>query len=76
MFCRQLVRQSLSNAVRFYATEQSPLAALRKKTGYSLINCKKALNLHDNDVAKVIGWYLIRNTRNIKIIIFVRRNGG
>lgn len=52
MFCRQVVRQSLNN-IRFYATEKSPLAALRKKTGYSFSNCKKALELHSNDVAKV-----------------------
>lgn len=52
MFCRQIVRQSLNN-IRYYSTEKSPLAALRKKTGYSFINCKKALELHNNDVTKV-----------------------
>lgn len=52
MFCRQFVRQSFNN-IRFYATEKSPLAILRKKTGYSFVNCKKALELHSNDVVKV-----------------------
>lgn len=52
MFCRQIFRQSLNN-IRSYATEKSPLAVLRKKTGYSFVNCKKALELHNNDVAKV-----------------------
>lgn len=52
MFCRQIVRQSL-NKIRCYSTEKSPLALLRKKTGYSFVNCKKALELNSNDVAKV-----------------------
>lgn len=29
------------------------LAALRKKTGYTFANCRKALQLHDNDAVKV-----------------------
>lgn len=29
------------------------LSTLRKKTGYPLINCKKALEACENDVAKV-----------------------
>lgn len=45
MFCRQFVR--------FYATDKNALAALRKKTGYTFVNCKKALELHNNDVTKV-----------------------
>lgn len=52
MFCRQIVRQSLNN-IRCYANKKSPLALLRKKTGYSFVNCKKALELHNNDVTKV-----------------------
>jgi len=55
MFCRQIVRQSLNN-IRLYATEKSPLAALRKKTGYSFVNCKKALELNNNDVLKAEKW--------------------
>lgn len=52
MFFRQIIRQSLNN-IRFYSVEKSPLAVLRKKTGYSFVNCKKALELHNNDVIKV-----------------------
>lgn len=52
MFCRQLLRSSLNN-FRQFATEASPLAVLRKKTGYSFVNCKKALELHNNDCVKV-----------------------
>lgn len=52
MFCRQIIGKSLNNA-RFYANQSSPLAVLRKKTGYSLINCKKALSLHGDDITKV-----------------------
>lgn len=40
--------------MRFYATDKSALATLRKKTGYTFANCKKALELHSNDLAKVI----------------------
>lgn len=36
-----------------YATEKSALATLRKKTGYTFANCKKALELHQNDITKV-----------------------
>lgn len=52
MFCHQLIRSSLHN-FRHYATGPSPLAALRKKTGYSFVNCKKALELHNNDITAV-----------------------
>jgi len=34
----------------------SPLALLRKKTGYTFTNCKKALEMHSNDVQKAEEW--------------------
>jgi len=34
----------------------SPLAALRKKTGYSISNCKKALEITGNDLSKAETW--------------------
>lgn len=42
--------------------QKSALAQLRKKTGYTIANCKKALELHQNDIVKVVidtrpGWY-------------------
>ncbi|ENN74820.1 elongation factor Ts, mitochondrial [Dendroctonus ponderosae] len=38
------------------ASEKSALAALRKKTGYTFSNCKKALEIHNNDLAKAEEW--------------------
>ncbi|KAL0099446.1 hypothetical protein PUN28_020162 [Cardiocondyla obscurior] len=38
------------------ATNKSLLAKLRKKTGYTFANCKKALELHENDVDKAETW--------------------
>ncbi|XP_046404416.1 elongation factor Ts, mitochondrial isoform X2 [Ischnura elegans] len=35
---------------------KSLLAKLRKKTGYTFANCKKALELHSNDLAKAESW--------------------
>lgn len=44
----------LFSTTRFIAAaEKSPLGTLRKQTGYSFSNCKKALELNNNDVAKV-----------------------
>lgn len=37
----------------FYAAEKSSLSTLRKKTGYTFANCKKALELHNNDLTAV-----------------------
>jgi len=39
-----------------YTAEKSSLALLRKKTGYTFANCKKALELHQNDVTKAEQW--------------------
>ncbi|XP_039430365.1 elongation factor Ts, mitochondrial [Culex pipiens pallens] len=44
---------------RWYAAataEKSALATLRKKTGYTFANCKKALEMHGNDLAKAEQW--------------------
>jgi translation elongation factor EF-Ts len=41
-----LTRQNL-------ATDKSALATLRKNTGYTFANCKKALEANQNDLAKV-----------------------
>jgi len=38
------------------ASEKSALAALRKKTGYTFTNCKKALDMHNNDLEKAEQW--------------------
>lgn len=38
------------------AAEKSPLAKLRKATGYTFANCKKALELHNNDLEQAEKW--------------------
>ncbi|CRK89896.1 CLUMA_CG003628, isoform A [Clunio marinus] len=38
------------------STDKSALSALRKKTGYTFANCKKALELHENDLTKAEQW--------------------
>ncbi|RZB39868.1 elongation factor Ts, mitochondrial, partial [Asbolus verrucosus] len=38
------------------AAEKSLLATLRKKTGYTFANCKKALEMHNNDLNKAEEW--------------------
>lgn len=38
------------------ATEKSLLATLRKKTGYTFTNCKKALEMHNNDLKQAETW--------------------
>jgi elongation factor Ts len=35
-------------------TAQSLLSTLRKRTGYAITNCKKALEMNNNDVEKVL----------------------
>ncbi|XP_077300749.1 elongation factor Ts, mitochondrial [Arctopsyche grandis] len=40
----------------FWSAETSALAKLRKKTGYTFSNCKKALEMHGNDLAKAEDW--------------------
>ncbi|KAL1494842.1 hypothetical protein ABEB36_010367 [Hypothenemus hampei] len=38
------------------ASEKSALAVLRKKTGYTFANCKKALEMHNNNLEKAEEW--------------------
>ncbi|UYV78245.1 TSFM [Cordylochernes scorpioides] len=38
------------------AVEKAALSALRKKTGYSFINCKKALEKYENNIEKAEVW--------------------
>lgn len=55
-----MIFKSLSRFIHstplIYAVEQKPLAILRKKTGYTFANCKKALDLHQNDLVKAEQW--------------------
>ena len=52
MYLKQVIR-FLHVSRNVLANEKSALATLRKKTGYTFSNCKKALELHNNDLIKV-----------------------
>ncbi|XP_029164631.1 elongation factor Ts, mitochondrial [Nylanderia fulva] len=39
-----------------YTSKKSPLQKLRRRTGYTLQNCKKALQLYENDLEKAEQW--------------------
>lgn len=56
MISRQLFRCIHTNYLLCYASKKSLLSKLRKKTGYTFTNCKKALDLHDNDLQKAEEW--------------------
>lgn len=49
-------RRLISTTSNLRATEKSLLAALRKQTGYSFSNCKKALELNGNNLEKAQEW--------------------
>lgn len=53
MFPARIFRLIHTNSLLWQATNKSLLAKLRKKTGYTFANCRKALELHENDVEKV-----------------------
>lgn len=53
---RTLVARYFCTGKQCFASEKSQLAALRKKTGYTFVNCKKALELHDNDLIQAETW--------------------
>ncbi|XP_050078171.1 elongation factor Ts, mitochondrial [Anopheles maculipalpis] len=92
MLFKHLPRFIPATGIRLYATaEKSALATLRKKTGYTFANCKKALELHNNDLAKAelwlkeqaqaMGWSKAtklegRNTAQGLIGVLVQRNVG
>lgn len=72
MFFKQITRLLHTSRVAWMASEKSALATLRKKTGYTFANCKKALELHENDLAKVGLCYM--NFLTISRIFFSGRN--
>ncbi|KAH8283002.1 hypothetical protein KR054_011497 [Drosophila jambulina] len=58
-FCMRAMhtsRQLYAGATGGAGLEKSALAALRKKTGYTFSHCKKALELHGNDVSLAEKW--------------------
>ncbi|XP_075966668.1 elongation factor Ts, mitochondrial [Anarhichas minor] len=48
--------QSLHTGCRLLAAEKALLMKLRKNTGYTFINCKKALEKFDNDISQAETW--------------------
>ncbi|XP_071876308.1 elongation factor Ts, mitochondrial [Bombus fervidus] len=56
MISRQFFRSIHTNYVLCYASKKTLLSKLRKKTGYTFVNCKKALELSDNDIVKAEQW--------------------
>ncbi|CAK9799399.1 Elongation factor Ts, mitochondrial [Anthophora quadrimaculata] len=56
MIPRQLFRSMYTNHVLYETSKKSLLSKLRKKTGYTFVNCKKALEVNDNDMAKAEQW--------------------
>ncbi|XP_076670013.1 elongation factor Ts, mitochondrial [Andrena cerasifolii] len=56
MIPRQLLRSVHTNYLLCYSSKKTLLAKLRKKTGYTFVSCKKALELHDNDFDKAEQW--------------------
>ncbi|XP_070149075.1 elongation factor Ts, mitochondrial [Polyergus mexicanus] len=56
MIPARIFRLIHTNSLLWQATKKSPLQKLRKKTGYTLENCKKALQLHENDLEKAEKW--------------------
>lgn len=54
MLAGWILRRQFHIASGLWSTQPSSvLATLRKKTGYTFANCKKALEVNNNDVVKV-----------------------
>ncbi|CAG9863346.1 unnamed protein product [Phyllotreta striolata] len=59
IFVMQIIVRSVRHFCLTHAnfgTEKSLLATLRKRTGYTFANCKKALEIHNNDLIKAENW--------------------
>ncbi|KAG7207597.1 hypothetical protein KM043_009220 [Ampulex compressa] len=56
MIARQFFRSLHTSVWLSQATQSSLLATLRKKTGYTFVNCKKALELNENNIVKAEQW--------------------
>lgn len=53
MLLQQFARAFHTTRIALAGVEKSALASLRKKTGYTFANCKKALEKHNNDINAV-----------------------
>lgn len=56
MISSRIFRFVHTSSLLWQASNKSLLAKLRKKTGYAISNCKKALDLHSNDLDKAEVW--------------------
>ncbi|XP_046622232.1 elongation factor Ts, mitochondrial isoform X1 [Neodiprion virginianus] len=56
MLASKLCRFIHTNNSVWQATQKTVLSELRKKTGYTFANCRKALQLHGNDLQKAEQW--------------------
>lgn len=65
MYSRQIIRHFFSSSGLWSSVNKADLAKLRKKTGYTFANCKKALELHKDiesaerwlkEQAQALGW--------------------
>jgi elongation factor Ts len=59
MFIKRMIRFISTNDILHQSTNKSLLASLRKKTGYTLLYCKKALELNENNLEKVFKVFLL-----------------
>ncbi|KAG7169015.1 Elongation factor Ts-like [Homarus americanus] len=53
---RRRGKQLLHMCQALYVVDKGHLAKLRKRTGFSISNCKKALEMHSNDLEKAEVW--------------------
>ncbi|XP_075213440.1 elongation factor Ts, mitochondrial [Lycorma delicatula] len=56
MLQHQIIRYLHTSFPSWSSISKSHLAKLRKKTGYTFSNCKKALEVNDNDLIKAEKW--------------------
>ncbi|CAG9768454.1 unnamed protein product [Ceutorhynchus assimilis] len=56
LILRNIPRFFHTSTPKALAAEKSALGTLRKKTGYTFTNCKKALEMHSNDIEKAEEW--------------------
>ncbi|KAJ3654426.1 hypothetical protein Zmor_013615 [Zophobas morio] len=56
MMSLKVLTRFFHNQTPCLAAEKSLLATLRKKTGYTFTNCKKALEMHNNDLKQAEEW--------------------
>ncbi|KAJ8670548.1 hypothetical protein QAD02_001807 [Eretmocerus hayati] len=56
MLSNRIFRSLSTSNVLWQSAGKSLLATLRKKTGYTFANCKKALEIHENNLEKAEEW--------------------